>query len=73
MITGTLAERLPEWAGPGLVERVAQRPATIVVEPGWIEVRLCLRDISVELRRAALDLDPGYLPWLGLVLRYRYD
>jgi hypothetical protein len=72
-IAAHLAERLPEWAGPGLVARVVERPATILAEPGWIEVRFDLADVSPEIRRAGLDLDPGYLPWLGLVLKYRYD
>ena len=29
-----------------------------------------LDEISVELRRAGLDLDPGWLPWLGAVVRF---
>lgn len=68
-----LAERLPDWAGPALLARVVCRDACITADPGWIDVRFDLRDVSTELRRAALDLDPGFLPWLGLVLRYRYE
>jgi len=40
--------------------------------PGWIDVLLDLDELSVEVRRAGLDLDPGYLPWLGCVVRFRY-
>lgn len=68
-----LAERLPDWAGPALLARVVCRDALITADPGWIDVQFDLRDVSTELRRAALDLDPGFLPWLGLVLRYRYE
>lgn len=71
-IIDELAARLPEWAGPALVQRVAERSAVIAADPGWIEVRLRLADVSVALRRAALDLDPGTLPWLGVVLRFSY-
>jgi hypothetical protein len=24
-------------------------------------------------RRAGLDLDPGYVPWLGVVVRFVYE
>ena len=34
--------------------------------------RLALSDVSTELRRAGLDLDPGYLPFLGTVVRFVY-
>ena len=28
---------------------------------------------DLRLRRAGLDLDPGWVPWLGLVVRYQYS
>jgi hypothetical protein len=51
---------------------VCRRSGEILGDPGWIELRLPLREVSVELRRAALDLDPGWLPWLGAVVRFVY-
>jgi hypothetical protein len=27
----------------------------------------------VEVRRAGLDLDPGWIPWLGAVVRFVYE
>ncbi len=72
LVVDELTARLPQWAGPALVQRVAERPAVIAADPGWIEVRLRLADVSVDLRRATLDLDPGFLPWLGIVLRFSY-
>ena len=68
-----LARRLPEWRGPGLIERVARRRGRIVADPGWFEVRYALRDVSIDIRRAALDLDPGFIAWLGVVLRVVYE
>jgi hypothetical protein len=38
----------------------------------WIEVTLPMDDISIAIRCAALDSDPGWIPWLGTVLRFRY-
>ena len=52
--------------------QVRRRVAEIVVDPGWIEVRLQLEEVDVDLRRAGLDLDPGWLPWLGAVVRFVY-
>lgn len=68
-----LSQRLPDWRGPGLLPRVLLREARIEADPGWIEVHFSLRDVATELRRAALDLDPGFLPWLGVVMRFRYE
>jgi hypothetical protein len=52
---------------------VCERQAEIVADPGWIEVRLSLRDVSTGIRRAGLDLDPGWIPWLGVVVRFVYE
>jgi hypothetical protein len=54
------------------LEFVVRRRGEIVFEPGWIELRLALDEVSIELRRAGLDLDPGWLPWLGAVIRFVY-
>jgi hypothetical protein len=51
---------------------VCSRPAQIVAEPGWIEARFSLDDVSLDIRRAGLDLDPQWVPWLGIVLRFVY-
>lgn len=56
-----------------LIAFVCRRPAEIVSDPGWIEVTFAPREVSTEIRRAALDLNPGYIPWLGIVLRFRYE
>ncbi|MGH6950250.1 MAG: hypothetical protein ACREH4_05225 [Vitreimonas sp.] len=66
---------LIEWQdGPaGLIEFVCHRSAEIVVDPGWIDVRFSLDEVATEIRRAGLDLDPGYVPWLGVVVRFIYE
>ena len=55
------------------VERVAARRAVLVGEPGWLDVVLSLDDVDVDVRVAGLDLDPGWVPWLGTVVRFRYE
>ena len=52
---------------------VCYRAAEIVADPGWIEVHLSLNEVSTSIRRAGLDLDPGYLPWLGVVVSFVYE
>jgi hypothetical protein len=69
-IQAMLEERLEERP---VVAFVCQRAAEIVADPGWIEVRLSLTDVSTAIRRVGLDLDPGYVPWLGAVVRFIYE
>jgi hypothetical protein len=55
-----------------LLDLVCRRRAEIVGDPGWIEARFSLDDISLDVRRAGLDRDPGWVPWLGVVVRFSY-
>jgi hypothetical protein len=56
-----------------LVRRVTRRDAVVVREPGWVEVTLALDDVDLDVRRAGLDLDPGWVWWLGQVVRFGYE
>jgi hypothetical protein len=38
-----------------------------------LDVSLALDDADVRIRRIGLDLDPGWLPWFGRVVRFHYD
>jgi hypothetical protein len=51
---------------------VTRRPGRIVADPGWLEVHLDLDTVDVHVRRAGLDVDLGWVPWLGTVVRFRY-
>lgn len=67
-----LLERRDEEA-ESLVIEVIERDAWIDGEPGWVVMHLPLSDVSTEIRRAGLDLDLGYLPWLGIVISFAYE
>jgi hypothetical protein len=69
-----LRERLeqPHATPDELLDFVCRRRGEIVFDPAWLEVRLPLDEVSIELRRAGLDLDPGWLAWLGCVVRFVY-
>lgn len=55
------------------VTRVAHRPGRVVAVPGWIELHLPLDGVDLDIRRAGLDTDPGWIPWLGAVVRHVYE
>jgi hypothetical protein len=61
--------RLEEPVRAVLLE-TCRRDAVVVADPAWLEVRYALVDVDVRVRRAGLDLDPGWLPWLGCVVRF---
>jgi hypothetical protein len=55
-----------------VMTEISARRGRIAREPGWMDVHLNLDDVDVDVRRAGLDLDPGWVPWLGSVVRFRY-
>jgi len=52
---------------------LAERPARVLATRSHVDVHLRLADASLDIRRVGLDLDPGWLPWLGRVVRFHYD
>lgn len=63
------APELPQPRIPG----VCRREGRLAIDAGWIELHLPLRTVDTTVRRLGLDLDPGWLPWLGCVVRIVYD
>ncbi|QKS29859.1 MAG: hypothetical protein HT579_13640 [Candidatus Accumulibacter similis] len=57
--------------GIGLCSLVC-RPARLSLTPTHADVWQDLDAVDLRLRRAGLDLDPGWVPWLGRVLRFHY-
>lgn len=56
-----------------MMRYVITRDAEIVVEAAWIEVRFAVALISTRIRRAGLDLNPDWLPFIGSVVRFTYE
>lgn len=48
------------------------RPARMSWTHTHVDVFFAHRQAEVRVRRAGLDLDPGWLPWLGRVVRFHY-
>lgn len=62
----------PHWTRQDLRSFVIDRAATISGDPGWIDIIFAADTVSVDIRRAGLDLDPQYVAALGCVIRFRY-
>jgi hypothetical protein len=67
------AERLAAEDPAIAVENMARRNGHVVGQPGWLEVFLRLDEVDIAVRKAGLDIDPGWLPWLGAAVRFRYE
>jgi hypothetical protein len=51
---------------------VACRAGWLILHDESLEARYRVRSADIRLRRQALDLDPLWTPWLGLLIRYHY-
>ncbi|MDZ4797560.1 MAG: hypothetical protein SGI92_05315 [Bryobacteraceae bacterium] len=58
-------------AGLGLYNLV-RRPGRITATRTHIDVLFRLEHADIRVRKAGLDIDPGWLPWLGKVIRFHY-
>ncbi|PYP59219.1 MAG: hypothetical protein DMD40_03795 [Gemmatimonadetes bacterium] len=59
-------------AGVGL-RALVMRPGQVAATRTHIDVLLPLADLDIRLRRVGLDIDPGWVPWLGRVVSFRYE
>lgn len=48
------------------------RHAAIDLQVGWIEIDFASASADIRIRRLGLDLDPGFVWWLGAIVRFRY-
>lgn len=60
------------YAGIGLCELV-RRHGRLALTPTHCELIFDLSQVDLRIRRAGLDLDPGWLPWLGRVVKFHYQ
>lgn len=56
----------------GLADLVL-RPARIGLTATHVDMHFRLADCDIRVRRAGLDLDPGWLAWFGRVVSFHYD
>jgi hypothetical protein len=51
---------------------VVQRPAAVTCSRTHVDVIFDMRASDVSIRKAGLDIDPGFVGWLGRVVRFHY-
>jgi hypothetical protein len=51
---------------------LVRRPGHITATRTHLDVAFALRQADVRIRKVGLDLDPGWVPWLGRVVRFHY-
>jgi len=47
-------------------------PAQIEYTPSHLDIHYPLDKVNLDVRRVALDINPGWLPWLGQVVSFHY-
>jgi hypothetical protein len=54
------------------VADLIRRPGRIAVTRTHLDVFFSLRHVDIRVRRAGLDIDPGWAPWFGRVVQFHY-
>lgn len=49
-----------------------QLPARLIASASHLDLHFRLNDARLPVRRAGLDINPGWLPWLGRVVTFHY-
>ena len=62
-----------ETIAPGALAAHFQRTGTIEIDGDAIRIVQPMGAIDTGIRRAGLDADPGWLPWLGKTLAFVFD
>jgi hypothetical protein len=70
-VFGTTPAAFPTAADSRLASLLL-RPGQLRVSPWEAELAWPLAGIDLALRRAGWDQDPGWLPWLGRTIRFRF-
>ena len=61
------------WRYPRIrLRSLVATPGRVSATDTHVDLWFDLRQSDVRVRRAGLDLDPGWVPWLGCVVRFHY-
>jgi len=52
--------------------RLLQMPALVRYRRPELDIHYAMADLDIAVRSAALDVDPGWLDWLGTLVRFHY-
>lgn len=62
---------LRRYAKTGLRKTLEQK-GNIAVTKTHLDISFPMQAVDINLRKAGLDIDPGWVPWLGKVVQYHY-
>jgi hypothetical protein len=54
------------------VVEIVARAGRIYTTPTSIDITMPMSSVDLQIRRAGLDIDPGYVPWFGRVVHFHY-
>jgi hypothetical protein len=73
-VAAHLRARLDSTAPLAAVARkLAARPGSVTVTRTHVDVTLALADVDLDVRRAALDVNPGWVSFLGRIVSFHYQ
>ncbi len=52
---------------------IVHQPGRIAITGTHIDIIFASDQVAIEIRRAGLDIDPGWLAWLGRVVMFHYN
>jgi hypothetical protein len=55
------------------LRQLIARPALVTLSATHVDLFFRPGDADIRLRRAALDVDPGWVPWLGRVIAFHFN
>ena len=70
--TALLQAAHARYGSQALQAATMPRLARVLATPTQVDVHFRLADADLAVRRVGLDSDPGWVPWLGRVLRWHY-
>lgn len=66
------AQRLVRQATGQTWRQITLREGVVALSDTHLTITFDMDQLDVDVRRAGLDLDPGFVPWLGRVVRFGY-
>ena len=65
--------RLPSEAKTDLIKTLFFHPGELYVTASHVDLVMTLETISLPIRMAGLDLDPGWMPDFGRVITFHFN
>ncbi len=69
LVTHRASRRLTDLT----LRQLVARPGLVALSPTHLDVFFRINDADLRIRRAALDLDPGWIPWLSRAIAFHFN